>query len=79
MATLLSKCRPSFTHTPFGRVPGQEPASEGGGLKALLDQQDGGVRVAGARVGMQVLLTGYHRLLTLLLIGLVTHPQEDLQ
>lgn len=67
------------THTPFGGVPGCEPPSEGGWLKSLLYQDDGGVRVSGARVGAQVLLARDHCFFALHLIGFFTDPEKHLE
>lgn len=67
------------THTPFGGVPGCKPPSEGGRLKSLLDQDNGGVWVSGARVGTQVLLAGGHCFFALYLIGVFTNPEKHLR
>lgn len=67
------------THTPFGGVPGCEPPSEGGRLKALLDQDDGGVWVSGARVGAQVLPARNHCFLALHFICLFADPEKHLR
>ena len=57
------------------RIPGMEPASEGGRLKALLDHQDGSVHITSSRVAAQVLLGSDDCLLLLLLTGTFPNPQ----
>lgn len=60
------------------RVPGTEPAGEGGRFVALLDKDDGRVLVAACRVHPQIFLDVEASLLGLRLVGKVSDPQENL-
>lgn len=66
------------TYTPHVWVPGVEPASEGGRLKALFDHHDGGVYIPTPWVGLQVFLCRGDHIVLLYLIGSLAHPQEHL-
>lgn len=65
-------------YTPFVRVPSSEPASEGGRLKPLLDQDDRGIRISTTRVCAQVLLAAHHCLFAFYSVGLFANPQKHL-
>lgn len=78
MLTLTSLKKHQTTHAPFEGVPGCEPPGEGGRLKSLLDQDDGGVWVSGARVGAQILSACDHGFFALFFIGLFADPEEHL-
>lgn len=60
------------------RVPGQEPACEGGRLIALFNDQDGCAGVSATGVSVQVLLGCGKSSLLLLGIGFSPDPQEHL-
>jgi hypothetical protein len=67
------------TYTPHVWVPGVEPACEGGRLKALFDQHDGGVHISTPWVGPQVLMCRGDHILLLYLISSIAQPQEHLR
>lgn len=61
------------------RIPGTEPAGEGGRFVALLHKDDGRVLVAACRVHPQIFLGMEPSLLGLRLVGKVSDPQENLK
>lgn len=68
-----------IAHAPLGGIPGCEPPSKGGGLEPLLDQDDGGARVSGPRVGAQILLASNQGFLAFYLVGFLTDPDKNLE
>lgn len=67
------------THTPLMRIPGIEPASEGGRFVALFDKDDRCVVVTGGWVGPQVFVGTVPSFFGLLLVGKGPNPQENLR
>lgn len=66
-------------YTPLVRIPGIEPAGEGGWLVSLFHKDDGCVWVAARWMGPQIFLCTVPCLFGLILVGQVPHPQEDLR